>query len=88
MARQCELTGKSVLFGNTVSNANNRNRTRFFPNLVQKRIYVPELDAHVTVKVSPRGMRSIDKLGGLVAACRRYKKTLSPKLTKVLARAS
>ncbi len=88
MARECELTGKRVLYGNTVSNANNRRRTRFFPNVVEKRLFVPELKKYVTVKISQRGLRTVDKLGGLLPACRKYKKTLSAKLGKLLAQAS
>lgn len=88
MARTCELTGKSVQFGNTVSNANNRRRTKFHPNLTSKRIFVPELNSFVTVRVTKRALRSIDKLGGIIPACRRFKKTLSPKLEKLLRQAS
>jgi large subunit ribosomal protein L28 len=84
MSRKCELTGKDVQVGNTVSNANNRCKTRFFPNLTWKRFYVPELKKFVRVKISHRGMRAIDKLGGLLPACYRYKNTLSPKLAKLI----
>ena len=34
MARRCELTGKGVMTGNTVSHALNRTRRRFLPNLL------------------------------------------------------
>lgn len=88
MARVCELTGKRVLKGNTVSNANNRRRTRFFPNLSKKRLFVPELNSFVNVQLSKRALRAIDKLGGIVPACRRYQKTLSPRLTQLLKRAA
>ena len=33
MARVCEICGKGVTFGNTVSNANNRTTRRWYPNL-------------------------------------------------------
>ena len=33
MAKRCQLTGKSVMYGNNVSHANNRTRRRFLPNL-------------------------------------------------------
>jgi large subunit ribosomal protein L28 len=71
----CELTGKAGLTGNTVSNANNRNRTKSFANLRLKKFFVPELKVFVRAKVSSRAIRSIDKLGGLVPACRKYEKT-------------
>ena len=84
MSRQCELTGKDVQFGNTVSNANNRKKTRFFPNLTWKRFYVPELKKFVRLKVSHRGIRTIDKLGGLYQACQKYRESLSPRLSKAI----
>jgi len=88
MARSCELTGKTVLFGNTVSNANNRNRTKFLPNLAHQKLFVPELKQFVTIRVSRRALRSIVKLGGVIPACRRYQKTISPRLQKLLRKAS
>lgn len=84
MARICELTGKRLLFGNTVSNANNREPTTNLPNLTWKRLFVPELKRFVRVRVSKRALRTIDKHGGLLAACRAYQKTLSPRLQKLL----
>ena len=76
------------MFGNTVSNANNRRRTKFHPNLIEKRLFVPELKRFVKVKLSNRGIRTIDKLGGLLQAARKYRKTISPKLEKLLKAAS
>ena len=34
MSRRCELTGRGVQTGNTVSHANNKARRRFLPNLL------------------------------------------------------
>lgn len=31
MSRECELTGKGVLYGNNVSHANNKTKRRFLP---------------------------------------------------------
>lgn len=87
MSRICELTGKAGQTGNTVSNANNRSRTKSFVNLRLKKFFVPELKVFVRAKVSNRAIRSIDKLGGLVPACRKYEKTLSLRLAKLLRRA-
>jgi len=33
MARRCDVCGKGPLVGNTVSHANNKNKTRSLPNL-------------------------------------------------------
>lgn len=84
MARRCELTGKAGLVGNTVSKANNKLRKKSYANLSWKRYYVPELKRFIKVRLSNRAIRSIDKIGGLVPACRKYEKTLSSDLNKVL----
>ena len=63
MAKICKLTGKKPLVGNNVSNANNKTKRRQLPNLQNKRIFVPELNKKVTIKISTRAMKNIDKLG-------------------------
>ena len=63
MARVCEVTGKSPMAGNNVSHANNRTKRRFLPNLRKKRIWVPSQNRYVTLNVSSKGLRIIDKLG-------------------------
>jgi large subunit ribosomal protein L28 len=63
MARRDEITGKTVMTGNNVSHANNRTRRRFLPNLQSKRIWVPEENRFVKVKISAKTLRTIDKKG-------------------------
>lgn len=63
MARICELTGKGPLVGNNVSHAKNRTKRRFLPNLQTKKFFIPELDRWVTLKVSAKAIRTIDKKG-------------------------
>lgn len=87
MSRKCELTGKKGLYGNTVSNANNKARTKSYVNLSWKRYFVPELKRFVRVRVSNRAIRSIDKIGGLVPAAKKYEKAISDRLKKVLSSA-
>ena len=70
MARRCELTGKGPLSGNRVSHAHNKTRMRQLPNLQSKRIWVPEFDSFVRVKLSTRALRSIAKIG-FVPFCRK-----------------
>ena len=69
MAKQCDITGKKTQIGGRYSN---RTRAQEFnpcgkvkrqPNLQKKRIYVPELDRHVTAKVSTKALRTIAKNG-------------------------
>ena len=63
MSRVCDVTGKKPMFGNKVSHANNKSRRRFDVNLHKKRFWLPDEKRFVTLKVSTRGMRTIDKKG-------------------------
>ena len=63
MSRKCKLTGKGPMAGNNVSHAHNKTRRRQLPNLQWKRIYIPELDRTVRVRLSTRALRTIDKKG-------------------------
>jgi large subunit ribosomal protein L28 len=63
MSRVCELTGKKALVGNNVSHAMNRTKRKFKVNLVKKRFYLPEEDKWITLKVSTRALKNINKKG-------------------------
>ena len=63
MARYCQVTGKKPMAGNHVSHANNRTRRRFLPNLQRKRYFLPDEHRWITLSVSTRGMRIIDRKG-------------------------
>jgi large subunit ribosomal protein L28 len=63
MSKYCPVTGKKPMSGNRVSHANNKTRRVFEPNLHSKRLWSPELGRFVTLRVSARGLRTIDKLG-------------------------
>lgn len=66
MARKCKLTGKGPLSGNNVPFSQKKTKRRFLPNIQKKKIYVPELDRVVQVKMSARAIRTMDKKGGLM----------------------
>jgi len=63
MSRVCQVTGKRPMSGNNVSHANNKTRRRFLPNLHMKRIWVESEQRYVKLRVSPKGLRIIDKQG-------------------------
>ena len=63
MSRVCKLTGKKPLRGNRVSKSNNRTNRFQYPNLQRKKIFVPELNKSITIKMSVKAMKIIDKLG-------------------------
>ncbi|MEM8908182.1 MAG: 50S ribosomal protein L28 [Bacteroidota bacterium] len=63
MSRVCQLTGKRPITGNNVSHSNRKTKRRFLPNLQKKRFYIPETDKWVTLKVSSKAIRIINKVG-------------------------
>jgi len=63
MARNCQVTGKKPVTGNNVSHANNKTKRRFLPNLHKHRFWVESENRWVSLRVSTKGMRIIDKLG-------------------------
>ena len=67
MSRVCELTGKKMIVGNTVSHSNIKTKRRFYPNLQTKRFFIPEEDKWITLKVSTSALRTINKKG--ISAC-------------------
>ncbi len=67
MSRACELTGKAVLTGNTVSHANNKTKRRFLPNLVNVTLISEALNQNVRLRISANALRSVEHRGGLDA---------------------
>ncbi len=51
------------MFGNNVSHAHNKTRRRFNVNLQRKRFWLPDENRYITLTVSAKGMRIIDKKG-------------------------
>jgi large subunit ribosomal protein L28 len=63
MSRVCKLTKKKPLVGNKVSHAKNHTKMRQQPNLQLKRIYIPEEDRWVRIRLSTRALRTVSKKG-------------------------
>ena len=63
MARRCSLTGKKPLTGHRVSHSNRKTKRRQLPNIQDKRIYVPELERWVRVRLSTRALRTVRRKG-------------------------
>jgi len=63
MSRVCDVTGKKPMFGNNVSHSHNKTRRRFNVNLQKKKFWLPDEKRYITLNVSTRGMRIIDKRG-------------------------
>jgi len=73
MARVCQVTGATPGFGNAISHSHRRTKRRFNVNVQSKTYWVPSLGKNVTLTVSARGIKTIDKLGidAVVAAIMR-----------------
>ncbi len=63
MSKVCELTGKRPITGNKVSHSNMKTKRRFLPNLQKKRVFVPELNDWVELKITAKALRTVSKLG-------------------------
>ncbi|MBT7307523.1 MAG: 50S ribosomal protein L28 [Gammaproteobacteria bacterium] len=63
MSRVCQVTGKRPVAGNNVSHAHNTTRRRFLPNLHTHRYWVESENRWVKLRLTPKGMRIIDKKG-------------------------
>ncbi|HMQ54867.1 MAG TPA: 50S ribosomal protein L28 [Anaerolineae bacterium] len=63
MARKCQLTGKRPMVGNNVPFSMKKSRRRWLPNVHKHKIYVPELERTITLKISTRALRTLNKKG-------------------------
>ncbi len=63
MSRRCAITNKKPLSGNNISHAHNKTKRWQKPNVHSKRIFVPELNRFVRIRLSTRALRSVSKLG-------------------------
>jgi large subunit ribosomal protein L28 len=69
MAKICPVTKKGSVVGGGFSNRtratqfNPTGKTRRYPNLQKRRVYIPELKKHVRVLISTRGIKTMNKQG-------------------------
>lgn len=72
MAKQCPITKKTSQVGGSYSNRvratqfNPTGKRRRQVNLVKQRIFVPELDKHISVTISTKALKTINKNGAYV----------------------
>lgn len=67
MARQCSITGKRVSYGRNVSHSNRKSSRRFEPNLQNATLLSEALGGRVSLRLSTRALRTIQRRGGLDA---------------------
>ena len=63
MARQCNLTNVKGLVGNRVSHSQRKTKRVQQPNLIKKRIFIPEENRTVTLRLTARALRTLNKKG-------------------------
>jgi large subunit ribosomal protein L28 len=63
MSQVCQITGKKVMVGNNVSHSKRRTKRRFYPNLFDKKFFLPEENRWIKLRVSASGIRTINKKG-------------------------
>jgi large subunit ribosomal protein L28 len=73
MSARCQVTGRTVGFGNTVSHSHRRSRRRWSPNIQTKSYFLPSEGRRVKLRVSAKGIKVIDRDGieAVVARLRR-----------------
>jgi large subunit ribosomal protein L28 len=63
MSARCQVTGRTVGFGNAVSHSHRRTRRRWSPNIQVKHYYLPSEGRRITLRVSVKGIKVIDRDG-------------------------
>jgi large subunit ribosomal protein L28 len=58
-----EITGRRKMKGNYVSHSNIKTKRWQDVNVQRRRVWVPEIGRYLTLRLTTRDIRSIDKLG-------------------------
>ena len=63
MSRTCQVMGTRPGFGNNVSHSHRRTKRRWDVNIQSKTYFVASLGRRVTLRLTPRAIRTVDKRG-------------------------
>jgi len=63
MARTCAVTGRGTMVGHNVSHSNRKTNRTFEVNVRYKRFWLATEKRYIRLRVSSKGMRTIDKVG-------------------------
>lgn len=63
MSAHCQVTGRKPSFGKSVSHSHRRTNRRWNPNIQRRRYYLPSEDRYVTLSVSTKGIKTVDRDG-------------------------
>ncbi|GAB2686946.1 50S ribosomal protein L28 [Thalassiella azotivora] len=72
MSAHCQVTGTRPGFGHRISHSHRRTKRRFDPNIQRKRYWVPSLGRTVTLTLTAKGIKTIDR-DGIEAVVRRMR---------------
>ena len=64
------LTGARPGFGNSISHSHRRTSRRFDPNVQRKRYWLPSEGRYVRLRLSTKGIRTVDTIGVEAAVAR------------------
>lgn len=73
MSAHCQVTGRAPGFGSQVSHSHRRTRRRWNPNIQRKTYYLASEGRRISLRVSAKGIKVIDRDGieAVVARLRR-----------------
>ncbi|QKT05931.1 50S ribosomal protein L28 [Gordonia sp. X0973] len=63
MSARCQVTGREPGFGKQVSHSHKRTSRRWNPNIQRRRYFLPSEGRYVTLRVSAKGIKTIDRHG-------------------------
>ncbi|AHH94090.1 50S ribosomal protein L28 [Kutzneria albida] len=63
MSARCQVTGREPGFGKQVSHSHRRTSRRWLPNVQRRRYWLPSEGRWVSLRVSVKGIKTIDRRG-------------------------
>ena len=63
MSAHCQVTGRKPSFGKTVSHSHRRTSRCWNPNIQRRSFYLPSEGRSITLNVSTKGLKTIDRYG-------------------------
>ena len=63
MARRCQISGKQTGYGKNVSHSHVKTNRNFKVNLISKKVYLPDENRWVRLKISTRMLKTLNKRG-------------------------
>ena len=65
MSKRCHITNVKPMVGNNVSHAVNKTKRKFLPNLQNTSFYSDILGKKISLRVTSKGIKTVEKNGGI-----------------------